>query len=195
MLLCWTQGAWNSDFESDSKRSDAAEIEGYRYYYSETTRTDFGIIFVPHSRWNRIFFSEHTSRTHHAVLKAHARCIGLLHHRCWLFSIKVIILDIDLKLCHHTPGHRNSVEPERGDWMTDVQQSTAIWAFIFFCLTFFLTMWTLQIWCKIIPVQWYNCTTIALLVVGSQHVRIGKNPDGTCTMVLEYLNEPITYGF
>ena len=32
MLLCWTQGAWNSDFESDSKRSDAAEIEGYRYY-------------------------------------------------------------------------------------------------------------------------------------------------------------------
>jgi hypothetical protein len=31
--------------------------------------------FVPHSRWNRIFFSEHTSRTHHAVLKAHAQCI------------------------------------------------------------------------------------------------------------------------
>ena len=75
--------------------------------------------FVPHSRWNRIFFSEHTPRTHHAVLKAHARCIGLLHHRCWLFSIKVIILDIDLKLCHHTPGHRNSVEPESGDWMTE----------------------------------------------------------------------------
>jgi len=194
MLLCWTQGAWNSDFESDSKRSDAAEIEGYRYYYSETTRTDFGIIFVPHSRWNRIFFSEHTSRTHHAVLKAHARCIGLLHHRCWLFSIKVIILDIDLKLCHHTPGHRNSVEPESGDWMTEY----CYLGLHFFLLDIFFNdvdSTDLMYNYTSTMVQLYNCTTIALLVVGSQHVRIGKNPDGTCTMVLEYLNEPITYGF
>ena len=56
MLLCWTQGAWNSDFESDSERSDAAEIEGYRYYYSETTRTDFGIIFCTAFTLKSYFF-------------------------------------------------------------------------------------------------------------------------------------------
>ena len=85
------------------------------------------------------------------------------------------------------------MEPESGDWMTEYCYSGL--HFFFLLDIFFNDVHSTDLMynCTSTMVQLYNCTTIALLVVGPQHVRIGMNPDGT--MVFEYLDEPITYGF